>query len=280
MAKQDLKDIVLARDEVILKNCAYLSIGDGDYVRNSSLLLTNKRFIHRSISKTKKTKSIDMKEVNINDIDSLDYGYTQEKNRINPIFVVLFVLLFAGGIAAYFFLKNYLTFLISLFGIILLVVGLLIRKTTSGFSIKVISYHDITNHLSLDEHKELDERKDNSRRSFISLLIIFIAYVGIAVGFYFLRGYIGLEDYKLFNIDILYIVIGVLSLIFLVTMGSILGRNKKNTRKVVKVNVPAKTNKVAKGKDEVDVTINGKEIIDLVNDMGALIIDAKSKGDK
>ena len=265
MAKKDFNDLVLAKGEVVLKNCDYLNVESGDYLQKSTLLLTNKRFIHRSLSKNKKMKKIDMDEVNINDIDSLDYNFTQAKKRLHPLIIILFILLFVGGIVLYVMLKKYITFLLSLLGIVILLLGIFLRKKTSAFNIDVISYSKSFDYLSLDEQKELNRTK--KKKAILPTIIITIVFGGLIAGSYFF------SDRLPINPKYFYYIWGGIALVYLLLLSMIIRSTSKKNKKVVKVDIPTDTKK--KGKDNVSVEINMDGILDLINNMGALILDNK-----
>ena len=276
MGKQDFKDLTLAKGEVILKNCDYLSVEAGDFLQHSTLLLTNKRFIHRSISQKKKEKSISIEEVDINDIDSLDYGFMQAKTPINPIIVIISILLLIGGIVLYIVLNKFLTLALSLVGIIVLIIGILVRKKTSAFKIDVISYHAQNDHLCLDEHKDIEDSVENRNSNAIILLVLLVVFGGLGFLAYYFR-------HLLPNERLLYVIFGALGLLYLSIVGRFLASFKKNSKKVVKVDIPTKEGKGKKkapkgkkdGNDQVSVEINIDGVLDLINDMGALIINCK-----
>ena len=282
MEKEDFKDLVLAKGEVILKNCDYLSVESGDFIQKSTLLLTNKRFIHRSISKKKKEKSISIEEVDINDIDSLDYGFMQAKTPINIIFIIIFALLLVAGIALYIVMSKLAMLAISLAGVIALLIGIFSRKKTSAFKIDVISYHAQNDHLCLDEHKDIEDSVENRNSSAILLLVLLLVFGGLGFLAYYFRE-------MLPNSNLLYVIWGVLGVAYLAFLGRFLTSLKKGSKKVVKVDIPSKDAKGKKAKkakkakkdakDDMSVEINTDGILDLINDMGALILNCKSRKD-
>ena len=275
MGKQDFKEIKLAKGEVILKNCDYLKQEGGDFMQQSSLMLTNKRFIHRSIFQKKKEKSISIEEVNIDDIDSLDYGFTQAKNPVNPIIIVLFCLLFVAGIALFIVMKKPVFLLASLLGIIILLFGILLRKRTSAFNINVISYNNQNDHLCLDEHKDIEDTVEKKKSSYLLLVVLLLVFGGLGFLAYYFKDRVPIPNF-------FYIVIALLSVLYLFFLARILSSVNRGSKKVVKVDIPTKESKKKKApkggkdkKDNIDVDINVEGILDLINDMGALILNCK-----
>ena len=271
MAKQDFKDIILSKGEVVLKNCDYLTVEGGDFEQKATLMLTNKRFIHRSISHSKKNTSIHLEEVNIHDIDSLSYQFTEAKKPVNIIALIISFLLIVGGVVLYILMSKAYMFAISAVGIIVLLVAIFSRKKTSAFSIDVISYHAQNDHLCLDEHKDIEDSVENRNSNAILLLVLLLVFGGLGFLAYYFKD-------MLPNENLLYVIIGVLGALYLFFLVRFIASFKKGSKKTVKVNIPtdAKPKKGKKdSKDKLDVGINIEGIRDLINDMGALIINCK-----
>lgn len=152
----------LAADEKVIRTFPYQRMWGKKYEQRSTLTLTNKRIIHKSVEKFKDTTQTYSSEIPLDDVDSLDYVYHYKRKPMNIVVKVVLlilaifgvVLIYSGNMAAESGAST-AGIVIVCAAVLIFVLCLIFRKKENLFYLKAcrISYMRTSSHLQFGSFK-------------------------------------------------------------------------------------------------------------------------------
>lgn len=142
--------MTLASGEHIVRQCNYRVVSGKKYERVESYILTDRRLVSRASEQNKDCFTVDAYEIPIDEIDTVKTFYRNEKKPVSIGLIAAVVLFVIGAIALFVTEQEFFGGIALAVAAIVLIIGLLCRKTQFAFSLDVgrLMGKDVSEHMT------------------------------------------------------------------------------------------------------------------------------------